>query len=275
MSRKTILSNEDIEIIINRYKNGESTREIAKDSKVGKTRINTILNENNVLMKTTGNSYCISTYTLNEHYFDNIDTEEKAYWLGFISADGHVGKDGITIVLQYKDKNHLSKFLEHVNSNSPIKYRKGVNAFVISIYSRHIVDVMRQMKFYRNKSETQTFPDCINKELYKHFIRGVWDGDGSITITKRLKKRYINYTTECKISICGQFAMIKKIKDIIMEYCNANDTKIQLKENGIKGFSVIDWGGRIQCLNILDWLYKDSVIYLDRKYEKYITMKNI
>lgn len=266
------MSNKDIETIINRYKNGESIRKIAEDSKVGKTRIGTILNENNVKMRTTGNSYNLGIYTLNEHYFDFIDTEEKAYWLGFISADGYVGDDGITISLQYKDKEHLNKFLNNINSNSIIKYQKSTNSFRVSVYSKYIVDIMRKMGFNKNKSQTQTFPNCITNDLYKHFIRGVWDGDGSITILKRLKKRYINYTTECKISICGQISMITKIKDIIIEYCHVNNTKIQLKE---KGFSIIDWSGRIQCLKILDWLYRDSIIYLDRKYEKYIAMKNI
>lgn len=59
-------------------------------------------------------------YKINESYFEKINSQEKAYWLGFIYADGHVTEQSINISLQVKDINHLQKFLVSINSSHPI-----------------------------------------------------------------------------------------------------------------------------------------------------------
>lgn len=65
-------------------------------------------------------------YQVNENYFEKIDSEEKAYWLGFLYADGnvrmHKNKSGILkLKLKQSDKKHIEKFSKCLNSNYPIK----------------------------------------------------------------------------------------------------------------------------------------------------------
>ena len=57
--------------------------------------------------------------TFDEHSFDVIDTEEKAYWLGFLYADGNVSntKNEVGITLQSSDIKHLYKFKTFLKSS--------------------------------------------------------------------------------------------------------------------------------------------------------------
>lgn len=220
-------------------------------------------------MRSCGNSYKIRKYKLNENYFDEINSPEKAYWLGLISADGHISKESVSICLKESDGYLLSMFLESLGSDSKLWYDKKTKSYKACVYSKHMVNVFNNYGFYHNKSKTQTFPN-IDKDLYSHFIRGLLDGDGSIMLSERVKKRYKKLCKEYSVSFCGTLSMISTLKSIMIEECNANDIKIQIGEND---FSQIRWCGRVQVLNILDWIYKDSTICLDRKHERYISIE--
>lgn len=260
--------------IIQRYDNGESTRQIAADYPVGKSTIQSILNRNNVSMRSVGNPLTLTPgnphscggsykrkYALDEGFFSSIDTPEKAYWLGFISADGHVGNDGITIGLQKADDEHLHKFLYAVQSNSPVTY--PANAARVNVYSQRMVEDLRKMGFYRNKSQTQTMPD-IPIHLHSHFIRGLFDGDGSLKIYTRNKKRYVNPVTEYTIALAGTAEMVSALRDIIVNACGVSEVKIQSRGT----LHILEWSGKQQVQRILNWMYADANVYLQRKYER-------
>lgn len=242
--------------IIERYNNGESTRKIAETSILSKSAISALLRRHDVETKGTGNSYGYSNkkYTLNASYFSKIDTEEKAYWLGFISADGHVSDEAIEINIQKKDEQHLVKFLKAVDSNSVIKYQD--NAVCIDIYSKQMVADLRKLGFMHNKSETQTFPD-IPENLHVHFIRGLFDGDGSIK-------------TRESLCFSGTAVTMKRVQQILIDQCSVSKTKPEMRSNT---FTIIEWGGRKQFMRILDWMYQYATVYLDRKYKRYLELK--
>ena len=82
-------------------------------------------------------------YQVNENYFESIDSDEKAYWLGFLSADGyiHEGRNTITLALQESDKVHIEKFKKAISATYPIKeiihkldkeYSNYLNEFLLS-----------------------------------------------------------------------------------------------------------------------------------------------
>ncbi|UUV47012.1 hypothetical protein [Bacillus phage vB_BanS-Thrax5] len=239
--------------VIKRYNNGDSIRKIAEDYPVGRTSIGYVLQRYNVQRKGQGNSYGYSKYTVNQDYFETIDTEEKAYWLGFISADGHVSDDGVTIGLSEVDENHLIKFLKHIGSNTKIRRIESTKAVVINVYSKKMVSDLRKLGLYKNKSKTQTFP-TIDKSLHRHFIRGVFDGDG--TMTKNV------------VSFCGSFDMISEIKKLMLEMFDLRNTKIIRKGEIL---SIINWYRNRHL--ILDYMYSDANIFLERKYQKYKEVK--
>ena len=137
----------------------------------------------------------------NENVFDTIDTEEKAYWLGFIFADGYISKLDdkkhdyhFEISLKGSDKSHLdkfNKFMEHEDPNH-VKINKAecFNTGIITercrwcIRSQHLWETLNSYGCVPSKSLILKFPKLDifkNKTLIKHFIRGYWDGDGCLS----------------------------------------------------------------------------------------------
>ena len=128
-------------------------------------------------------------YNVNDVYFNKIDTEEKAYWLGFLLADGCIherdGQDRLSLVLGIKDKNHLEKFKKSLSFEGPIiDYTKKSGLFIglihsyIRITSQLLVNDLAKVGCMPRKTLTLEFP-IIYDELRHHFIRGYFDGDGN------------------------------------------------------------------------------------------------
>lgn len=122
----------------------------------------------------------------NRHIFDNIDSAEKAYWLGFIIADGYLNDDKnmLRIKLGNKDKSHLEKFINFLNGDlsmlkSEIHNITGNTQWYVSTYSPQIHDALKNLKVEQAKSGKEHIPP-INPQYYRDFIRGLWDGDGFI-----------------------------------------------------------------------------------------------
>lgn len=108
----------------------------------------------------------------------------------------------------------------------------------------------------RNKSQTHEFPN-IPMDLYSHYIRGLFDGDGSIK-------------THQSLMFSGTKATMLAVKAIVQSRCDVNNAKLQQRDNA---FAIIEWGGRKQFARIMDWLYQDAPVYLDRKYKRYLELK--
>ena len=122
----------------------------------------------------------------NRHIFDNIDSAEKAYWLGFIVADGYLNDDKnmLRIKLGDKDKIHLEKFINFLGGDlsmlkSEIHNITGNTQWYVSTYSPQIHDALKNLNVEQAKSGNEHVPP-INEQYYRDFIRGLWDGDGFI-----------------------------------------------------------------------------------------------
>lgn len=220
-------------------------------------------------------------YTCNYHYFDNIDTEEKAYWLGFLTADGWINKSektnaGVTgIELQYGDIEHLRKFNKSIRGNYQITDRwracsistkdpnKKHHTCVIRIFSLTMYKTLCNLGFCDNKTYDFCIPE-IRKDLVRHYIRGYFDGDGCFTFTN--KTFHINFVTASK--------MLNDDVAKILEFENFNF----IKNSYINDFNTIMYKLDVyrikDKIKFLDWIYQDCNIYLDRKYKKYLKVKN-
>ena len=122
----------------------------------------------------------------NRHIFDTIDTSEKAYWLGFIVADGYlnIDKHMLRIKLGNEDKEHLKKFITFIDGNetmlkSEINNLTGNTQWYVSTYSKEIMLALKNLSVEQGKSGNEHIP-IIPQEFYRDFIRGLWDGDGFI-----------------------------------------------------------------------------------------------
>ena len=167
---------------IEMYKNGLSLRKISN-----------ILNVNDqALSRRLKKYYDIKILPdgkkeIDSNIFEKIDTEEKAYWLGFLYADGYISNENsFELSVQDKDSNHILKFKNFLKSNHIIQSKnttmngKTFKQKRISIKDSQIAKDLRKHGCISNKSFTISFPELNSLDLYKSFIRGFFDGDGSI-----------------------------------------------------------------------------------------------
>lgn len=206
---------------------------------------------------------------VNNYAFQSIETEEQAYWLGFLYADGciHQYKTSkiIELTLQKQDYSHLVQFARFVDFGGEIKYREKQQAYRVSFGSAKMFDDLVKLGCVQRKSLILTFPDesIVPKELQRHFIRGYFDGDGHLGIV--LTAHYLFRKT---VSLLGTKEFLSKLLEVlpfevgavnIIKKCKNNDSNnyyFQLRKEESKLF--------------LDYIYKDSSIYLTRKYLNYI-----
>ena len=213
-------------------------------------------------------------YPRNSDFFENIDTKEKAYWLGFLYADGCLSnKNRIAINLSSVDEEHLYKFKKAIQYEKDIighsQKEMGEKKFFQSYFC------FRDSKMYAdlidkgcipNKSFYLKFPyDKVPEHLYSHFIRGFIDGDGCITHTQGGRAKKPNW----KLSCVGTEDMLRNILKILGKENLALEKCCHNKEGKIYYKFTIN--GNKQLQRIFAYIYQDSNddIELSRKRQKY------
>lgn len=165
-------------------------------------------------------------YRFNEDYFEKIDTEDKAYFLGFIVADGSVSKNKNVIKIIQKETDILYEFKKYVNSDAPVFTSKTNNVSSISISSSKTKNDLEKLGIFPNKTMIVKYPD-IPENLQNHFMRGVFDGDGCISL--RADKR--DNSKRGQLNLCsGSYDFIKEYYDRLVEYCNLSGKNKRKKE---------------------------------------------
>ena len=213
-------------------------------------------------------------YHCDETFFDYIDSEAKAYWLGFIYADGYItsgikGKslDSFGVTLKDTDGGHLEKLKSSIKATQKVAYytsKYGYGYARLQINSEYMAHTLIEDGVLKQKSLILTFPSqsILPPELYNHFIRGYFDGDGSL---KRKGKNIIGYD----FCILGTFEFLTKVKEIL-----GVDNKLVQTRNKVNNFQLC-FGGNNKVLSQLNYLYKNASIYLDRKHARYIELQEI
>lgn len=197
--------------------------------------------------------------------FETIDTEEKAYWLGFLYADGSVGskEHKIELGLAEQDLKQIEKFRDFIGIMNKISYRSTTKSYRYSFRSESCKEDLIKQGCVPKKSLILNFPteNQVPKNLIRHFIRGYFDGDGWFT-----------NTDSCfQIGIIGTEDFIKGFLDNIEIYNKENKIFDVHRKDGAKRYV---FGAYTDVLNFLNWIYKDATIYLDRKYEHYLDFIN-
>lgn len=242
-----------------------STVKLSKEFGLSPPGIRSTLIRNNVELRS--NSINSRRYTLDHNFFDNIDTEEKAYWLGFIYADGYVTTErpNVGISLAEKDISHLEKFNNSIHSNYPISIYKCTGYGVGNNYARIIVasetmkNSLKNLGVVENKTKKlQFFYGKFSENLYRHFVRGYFDGDGYLGTSA-------NYSV---LSFIGTNEMINFF-DEQFEKIGIEISKNRIKRHPTDGVVSVRYSGE-RSYKILKYMYEDSTIYLDRKYSRYL-----
>lgn len=212
-------------------------------------------------------------YEVNQDYFSVIDNEFKAYWLGFLYADGCVrlnnsnGKktNSLSLGLASVDMDHIEKFKCSLQATNKIEHRTHKDGKYqserITITNAKLCDDLNKLGCTPRKSLTLKFPseEQVPLNLIRHFIRGYFDGDGCIHIN--LNNRNISF------SFVGTEEFLNPMQDILCNELNITKTKMQDRKDN-KALSIM-WGDIHSVEKIYKYLYKDCNIYLDRKLKKF------
>ena len=206
-------------------------------------------------------------YNIDEDYFKIIDTEDKAYFLGFIYADGCICKASkkqytFALKLAEQDKYILDTFKHYLKSNSIIiktLRNDGQNQFRLSVYNQTFIKNLMNQGVNEKKTFNCIFPKNISCHLIHHFMRGYFDGDGSILVKK-----------PC-FSVIGTKEFICAYKDILLERCVDLMPKFTITEKP-DTYYIISKKGVYNTISIRDFLYKDATIYLQRKYDRFFSL---
>lgn len=209
-------------------------------------------------------------YQLNENYFEEINDPNKAYILGLIYADGCNYNNSIIITLHKNDSYLLSKIqnLIYVNKR-PIYFTKD-NMSVLRIDCKKIrEDLECKWGVIPNKSLKLTFPKNLSPNYYSDFIRGYFDGDGSITMRYNDKNYFL-----CNFEVLGTFDFLKSMQNVLIKNVGLSQTKIYDTTSNIK---VLKYGGRNNLIKIREYMYSNinsDSLYLNRKYKKFANIKD-
>lgn len=263
------------------YTNGMNSNEIGKIIGVSGTTILRTLEKNGIKRREL--STALRTYPCNEHYFDVIDTEDKSYFFGLLFADGslHNSLDTINISLQEGDKDILELMTTYIQPTKKLYYldrskdkdsinRK--NQYKMEINSIHMGNLLNSYGLIPNKSLIKQFPKVIlnsNEDIIKHFIRGYYDGNGGINV-KLEENKNLRRTT---IFISSTYQMCDQIRMLFLTYCNVNGFIDKNHTYNEVNNYILSVGKIYHVKLILDWMYSNSTIYLTRKYDKYLLLR--
>lgn len=196
-------------------------------------------------------------YRVNHQFFDVLDTEEKVYWLGFLAADVSRGPNFILLELGLKDKDHLSKLLKALDSNYPVQIRRRVRdgkvqkTAKVRIGSSYMLGRLQELGVGTDINVDSTIP--LN--LVKHFWRGFFDGDGSISQAQRPgRKPYWN------LNFVGTKITVQRFA----AFCRTvSSTRAVPIRTGKIWFYRVE--GAYVCQSVLRLLYDGASVYLSRK----------
>jgi hypothetical protein len=200
-----------------------------------------------------------------ENYFEIIDTEDKAYFLGFIFADGCLIYDPkkyiykLSLKIHPKDKKILYQFKEKINGEMDIWFHGQRNMCEINLSGKKMVNDLINIGLHPNKTFTLKYP-TIDVELERHFLRGYFDGDGCIRI--KHDKRDNSERGDLRI-VSGSINMLNKINERMNIMFETNINKLYGPEE--KEYKFIGWGGMKDIEKIYNGFYNQSSLFITRK----------
>lgn len=248
-------------------------RQISNKYKICKKLSSKILKRNNIQIKHT--NYQRKHKIINEKYFKTIDTEEKAYFLGLLWADGcnHIGKNvnHIVISLQERDKELIEKLCDKIFENrNVIQYViknnkdgcKRQNQYYLRICSKPMSLDLLNLGMVPRKSLILEWPKNLPENLIQHFVRGYLDGDGSISFNNNSENFLVGFSSSHKF--CEQ-----------LNSYFTNKLNIKFSVSRKEPISNLKIHGNLKSKKFLDWLYCNATIYLSRKFAKYQELNNL
>lgn len=210
-------------------------------------------------------------YKINHNYLDIINTEDKAYFLGIMLSDGGIsGKNRIKLKLKSEDSYLIKDIFSYFSSGHSLC--KDNNSESIQICSDKIAENLRKNGCINNKTKFGFNLPNISNELFKHFIRGYFDGDGSIS--KRTARPNQRQVYICSVNRDFLLQLQNKLKENNIETSifkekrvgNLYKTPTGFSENCVDMFT-LKFGSHESRLKLYEFIYTDCKIKLERKFK--------
>lgn len=201
----------------------------------------------------------------NESYFEVIDSESKAYFLGFICADGCIINDDdryrykLNLKLHIKDMHIIEDFIKEINGEMNVWVNSKRDMCEVSLSGKKIINDLIDKGIYPKKTFTVKYP-IIDEKLERHFLRGYFDGDGCIRINT--DKRDGSKRGDLRI-VGGSIDMLNKINEKMNFLFNTNINKLYGPTN--KDYKFIGWAGMTDIEKIYNGFYSETNLFLKRK----------
>ena len=225
-------------------------------------------------------------YSYDENFFEEINTPEKAYFLGLLYADGTNVQLPTTktmaISLQEQDVSILERFKLALKSDYPLLFmesrnEKHSNVYRLYVYGNKICDDLTKWGCVENKSLILTFPTFLSDELLSHFIRGYFDGDGCVWSGKRKFMKFKSRPNgriihNVKFTFTGATSFISGLQKVLCWKLGFRENKLNpyigRKCEGI--VCTMEYSGRGNLKKLYDFMYKDCEdLYITRKKKKF------
>jgi intein-encoded DNA endonuclease-like protein len=256
-------------IVIQKYTELKNFARTASYFSVGKIKLKNFFIANDIPYQKK------KRYLCDDDFFSR-NTEDSFYWAGFIAADGNVSKDNdICIKLKSEDYLHLQKFKNAIKSDTIISFTQNKQSNIlinnkirtikagesarIRIRSKKMAFSLEKFNIVPNKTKIYDIPNWIlEHKLFPHFLRGYFDGDGYFIKVQPTNTQHIRW------GICGNFSPLEKILKILLNKCKITG-RPQFKKHG--NIYKLDFQKQEDVLEIINFIYKNATIFLNRKFE--------
>ena len=246
------------------YQNGMSIKEIANSLGRSTNYICRILNHYDMVET----DRLTTVYHMTWRPFGQVRTEKQAYWLGFLMADGSVSSEAnryeVEFGLAKKDEERVLAFADFIHTKPSLhiqerlvkteKNPEGLLQVRVTISDVQMVKDLAKYGCTVRKSLTKKFPYMLPQRLWRHFIRGYFDGNGYVTQS----------SGQCAFGFVSSYDMCKAFEDILLEE-NIINRRCKFGSSGKA--SVFCRGGNLQAKKFFDYLYKRATTYMTRKYD--------
>lgn len=243
----------------------QSSIEIGKLLNINDSTILGVLKRNDISRRQ------VKVHEFNENYFEKIDSFDKAYFLGLLFADGNVSNNFWTssIGLHIRDTHILETFKKYIEFKDPLYIKPSRKDIVyLKINSVKLSNDLNNLGCIPNKSLILDWPINLPKEFVSHFIRGYFDGDGSLSSHIHKGERRAAYA----LNIMSSVIFIRRLIEVIKNEIGL-DIKYKIIKNNKTAYMYIC--NYKKLLGFLGWIYKDSLdCKINRKFERYQIMLN-
>lgn len=246
--------------IVDLYKQGLSSRKVAAIVDCSKCTVLQIIHEVGETTRSIGHP---RQAPVHEDFFDSIDTEEKAYWLGFLVADGAVVGDYVKLRLSSKDLDHLQRFRDALAPGRTI-YTVKVSSSrphaqsEVCLFSPHMVAALVKHNVVQNKTWTVRVSSRVPPDLMRHYWRGHFDGDGCVCYSP------FRGNPNWMVEVVGNQGLMNDLHSWLSAYVPELSKPVNTRGDLYR----VAAGGTGKPRLFAKALYEDATIFLPRKMEE-------